>query len=152
MQAATDHERDLTERGVAQVQSAALWLADYWQDEHASPAQLFVSPYRRAQQSAAAFMTQMHGLAPVSSPFLTPDTSLAELDAALADMRGERVLLVGHNPLFSNAISWFCGNELREAMAPASMACIELAVVARNSGRLRWLRHAPDYTVNARSQ
>lgn len=147
LNAASDFERALTERGESQVRAAAQWLARHWQ-----PDQLLVSPYRRAQQTAAAFLDKMPALPTTSVEFLTPDSALQDLNDQLSGIDARRVLLIGHNPLFSNALSWFCGDELREAMAPASMALVALPMVERQMGRLQWLRHAPDYTQIARRQ
>ena len=147
LKAASDRQRELTERGHAQVQVAASWLAANW-----PPERLLVSPFLRAQQTAAAFQAAMPSLLSESAEFLTPDTRLVTMNDEIAKIDAERVLLIGHNPLFSNAISWFCGQQLREVMAPASMACIELPLVHRDAGTLRWLRHAPDYAHIARRQ
>ncbi len=145
LKAPTDRQRELTERGHLQVAAAAQWLASNWR-----PERLLVSPYLRAQQTAAAFLAAMPGLRAAYAEFLVPDTPLQELNGELAAIEPQRVLLIGHNPLFSDAISWFCGDELREVMAPASMALIELPFVERNNGQLRWLRHAPDYSQASR--
>ncbi len=141
LNASSDKQRELTERGLVQAASAAQWLAANWQ-----PQRLLVSPYLRAQQTAAAFLAATPGLSVKNVEFLTPDTSLQVLNRELAMIEVQRVLLIGHNPLFSNAISWFCGEGIREVMAPASMALIDLPFVERDHGRLLWLRHAPDYS------
>lgn len=147
LHARTDRERALTEHGERQAVAAAQWLAPQWQ-----PDALLVSPFPRAQQTAAAFLALMPELRQESAEFLTPDTPLTTLNEQLETVSANRLLVIGHNPLFSNAITWFCGDDLREVMAPASMACIELPLIARDSGRLRWLRHAPDYSRIARCQ
>ncbi len=147
LDANSDFERLLTPVGEVQVIAASQWLARHWRADR-----VLVSPYHRAQQTAAAFIEAMPGLAWSDADFLTPDTNLSFLNDALAERSEERLLLVGHNPLFSNALSWFCGEDLREVMAPASMARIDMTVAARGFGRLQWLRHAPDYSTIARRQ
>ncbi|MBB3046131.1 phosphohistidine phosphatase [Litorivivens lipolytica] len=146
-EAATDAERSLTPAGEAHARAAARWLSEHWQ-----PNLILVSPYRRAQQTAAEFLGCYSGVSRKNHPSLTPDSSLQKLEQAIDDAGVERLLLIGHNPLFSNSISWFCGDDMREVMAPASLALIELPVVCRDAGRLRWLRHAPDYSQIASCQ
>lgn len=145
--APSDFERALTERGELQVRAAADWLAGHWQ-----PEQVLVSPYLRARQTAAAFLDALPSPSSSEADFLTPDSSLQNLTDRLATMNCQRLLLIGHNPLFSNALTWFCGDALREVMAPASMALLDLPIVARDAGRLAWLRHEPDYSQVARFQ
>ncbi|MFT5577244.1 MAG: phosphohistidine phosphatase [Bermanella sp.] len=152
LNAATDFDRELTVRGLIQVEAAAAWLAKHLWGENPQPARLLVSPYRRAQQTAAAFLSAIPSLSATNVEFLTPETALKALSDELALLDLQRLLLIGHNPLFSNAISWFCGDDVREAMAPASMALIDMPIVERHNGRLAWLRHAPDYSQVARQQ
>ncbi len=147
MRANSDRERCLTPGGLSQVKAAATWLSAHWQ-----PQQILVSPYARAQQTAEAFAPHYPNANSQNSEALTPDVSLGRLEEAIAQTDAERLLLIGHNPLFSHALTWFCGDELREVMAPASMALIELPVVAAGVGRLRWLRHAPNYQTIASCQ
>lgn len=147
LNASSDFERLLTPVGEVQAKAASQWLSRHWQADR-----VLVSPYHRAQQTAAAFIEAMPGLARANAEFLTPDTDLNVLSDALAERSEERLLLVGHNPLFSNALSWFCGDDLREVMAPASMAQIDMVLPGRGLGRLQWLRHAPDYSTIARRQ
>lgn len=145
VRAASDSQRPLTERGQWQVVAAAQWLGDHWR-----PDCILASPYRRAQQTADAFSDRYPDVPrDDQAVFLTPDTALTELTEALSGRVENRLLLVGHNPLFTDVLRWFCGQGLSGAMAPASMALIELPVVARDLGSLRWLRHAPDFDVNA---
>lgn len=142
--AASDSQRPLTERGQWQVESAAEWLCAQWH-----PQRILASPYLRAQQTADAF-SAVYPAVPRdnNADFLTPDTPLTALTEALSAFGEERVLLVGHNPLFSDLLPWFCGERVSGVMAPASMALIQLPVVARDIGTLYWLRHAPDFDVN----
>lgn len=147
LRANSDRERCLTSAGLSQVTVAATWLNANWQPEY-----ILVSPFVRAQQSAEAFLSFYPQAKAQNSEALTPDVSLGELQEAIARTAVDRLLLIGHNPLFSNALSWFCGDELREVMAPASMALVDLPVAARGVGRLRWLRHAPNYQAIASCQ
>ncbi|WP_022957371.1 histidine phosphatase family protein [Spongiibacter tropicus] len=143
--AATDMERALTERGREEVDAAAQWLrGEDWQ-----PEQLWVSPYRRAQQSAE--ILNIWGAPQRNIACLTPDNRPEDLENLLATFAGQRLMLVGHNPLLSNAIAHWQG-ELRSywGMQTASMALLEGEVFASGCAELKWLRHYPNYAHNGR--
>ena len=107
--------------------------------------------HRRAVQTAAIINRDWQ-LRPRLKSSLTPDTPQSELEAMLATFRGERLLLVSHNPLLSNAIAhWHDGdNKSYWGMQPASMALISADVFAQGCGNLEWLRHYPNYDHNGR--
>ena len=133
----TDIERELTEVGQQEVNAAADWIsASGWK-----PDELWVSPYRRAVQTAAIINRDWQ-LRPRLKSSLTPDTPQSELEAMLATFRGERLLLVSHNPLLSNAIAhWHDGdNKSYWGMQPASMALISADVFAQGCGSIWKLR------------
>ncbi|POP52453.1 SixA phosphatase family protein [Zhongshania marina] len=143
----TDIERELTEVGQQEVNAAADWIsASEWK-----PDELWVSPYRRAVQTAAIINRDWQ-LRPRLKSSLTPDTPQSELEAMLATFRGERLLLVSHNPLLSNAIAHWHGGDNKSywGMQPASMALISADVFAQCCGSLEWLRHYPNYDHNGR--
>lgn len=143
----TDIERELTEVGQQEVNAAADWIsASGWK-----PDELWVSPYRRAVQTAAIINRDWQ-LRPRLKSSLTPDTPQSELEAMLATFRGERLLLVSHNPLLSNAIAHWHGGDNKSywGMQPASMALISADVFAQGCGSLEWLRHYPNYDHNGR--
>ncbi|MDX1504491.1 MAG: phosphohistidine phosphatase SixA [Spongiibacter sp.] len=144
--APTDMERELTERGRAEVEAASQWLTEGdWR-----PDELWVSPYRRAQQTAEIVNAQWQ-CPQRSKASLTPDNPVADLDPLLATFRGERLLLVGHNPLLSNAIAHWEGERASYwGLQTASMARIDADVPARGCGTLVWLRHYPNYQHNGR--
>ncbi len=145
--APSDSQRRLTLVGEHHAGLAANWLADQWQ-----PDLLIHSPFTRARQTADIFLSRFPGLQRQRSDRLQPDVSLAELEALMLAADTERLLLIGHNPQLSRALRWFCGDDIDEVMAPASMALIDTPVVAQHSGRLQWLRHAPEYGQIARRQ
>ncbi|CAA0089641.1 Phosphohistidine phosphatase SixA [Zhongshania aliphaticivorans] len=143
----TDIERELTERGREEVQAASEWIkSTEWQ-----PDELWVSPYRRAVQTAEILNIDWQ-LRPRLKSSLTPDTPLSELEPMLATFSGERLLLVSHNPLLSNAIAyWHSGaNQSYWGMQPASMALVSAEVIAQGCGNLEWLRHYPNYDHNGK--
>lgn len=145
-EAATDMERELTERGRAEVSAAATWLNEQdWR-----PEALWVSPYRRAQQSAEILNAQWQ-LPQRNKACLTPDNRLEDLDAILATFTGQRLMLVGHNPLLSNALAHWEGEpQSYWGLQTASMARIDAEVLAPGCGTLQWLRHYPNYSHNGR--
>ncbi|WP_339674556.1 phosphoglycerate mutase family protein [uncultured Zhongshania sp.] len=143
----TDIERELTAVGEQEVNAAAGWIAaSSWR-----PDELWVSPYKRAVQTAA-ILNRDWQLRPRLKSSLTPDTPQSELEAMLATFRGERLMVVSHNPLLSNIIaSWHGGaNKSYWGMQPASMALISAEVFAQGCGNLEWLRHYPNYDHNGR--
>lgn len=145
--AKSDMERQLTSRGEVQVAAARDWLAAQgWQ-----PDQLWVSPYRRAQQSADIVSANWN-VRRRSIASLSPDSSLNELETLLETFSGERLLLVGHNPLLSNAIGqWHQGAPASYwGLQPASMALLHAEVLAPGTAALQWLRHFPNYDHNGR--
>lgn len=144
--AATDMERELTERGIAEVEAAAQWLGQQdWR-----PEEIWVSPYRRAQQSAAIINADWQ-LPQRNKACLTPDNRLEDLDTMLSTFRGQRLLLVGHNPLLSNALAhWQGESQSYWGLQTASMARVDAELFAPGCGNLQWLRHFPNYAHNGR--
>jgi phosphohistidine phosphatase len=92
-----DAERPLSPQGAARARKAALGLKRIT----AHPAQVLVSPLRRAQQTAA-ILTQFAGWPEAAEcaqllPGAAPEGLLALL-ALLARDRGGRIAVVGHQP------------------------------------------------------
>jgi len=141
----TDIERTLTEVGETEVNAAAGWLATTdW-----TPDEVWVSPYKRAGETAAIFNRSWQLRLRIKSS-LSPDTPLSELETMLSTFRGERLLLVAHNPLLSNAINHWHGAEAQSywGMQTASMAMLTAEVFSHGCATLQWLRHYPNYSHN----
>lgn len=140
--AASDEQRALTEVGQRDVARVI---------ESARPAfegleALWVSPYRRAQQSAriAIDTLQWSGTA-TTAECLTPEASLEQLYGHLQACKAQSLLLVSHQPLVGSLLDDLCGEEPgRYPMGTASLACVHLDVAAHALGRLEWLRHKGD--------
>jgi phosphohistidine phosphatase len=96
-----DAERPLSPRGEARARKAALGLKRI--TEH--PAQVLVSPLRRAQQTAA-ILSQFAGWpkATVCAQLL-PGAAPEGLLALLARSRGSRVAVVGHQPALGRLLA-----------------------------------------------
>lgn len=96
-----DAQRSLTARGRADVLS----VARQWQTEQPQPAQVWVSPLLRAQQTWQIVQQALPIQAPVrTESALVPEADPALLLALLTEQH-EDVLLVGHNPLLSDLLS-----------------------------------------------
>ncbi|UZJ45649.1 phosphohistidine phosphatase SixA [Marinimicrobium sp. C6131] len=140
--ASSDAERPLTARGAADVERVTNALSA----ELSELDQLWVSPYRRARQTAAIVNQVLgRGAEPVVTELLTPDADLEALCAQLQVCEEEHVLLVSHMPLVGDLIHYLTGAEPgRYPMGTASVACLTMDVVAAGVGELRWLRHRDD--------
>lgn len=102
------------------------------------PDRLFVSPYRRAQESARLLIEAIRP-PPVIETLdeLTPDHEPADVVVTLApfDLTGH-VVLVGHQPLIGALVAYLAGGRDRE-MATASIARIEFSErLGRGRGRI----------------
>lgn len=142
-----DSDRRLTDRGMSDASAVGEWLATI-----STPAlKIFASPYTRAQQTAkqAAVALPNKSIATVS--WLTPDIDPAEAVAAIDKLEFSELLLVSHQPLVSALIGVFVANDYRAGapMATASLAELEMNIVAADCAVLASLRHAPDYSVKA---
>jgi len=137
--AASDEQRALTEvgrRDVARVTEAA---GSAFEGLEA----LWVSPYRRAQQTARIVTDtlQWQGSA-VTVEDLQPEASLERLYARLQACKARSLLLVSHQPLVGSLLDDLCGEDPGcHPMGTASLACLNLEVPARGLGSLEWLRH-----------
>jgi len=89
-----DAARPLSPQGAARARKAALGLKGIT----ANPAQVLVSPLRRAQQTAA-ILTQFAGWPEAAEcAQLLPGAAPEGLLALLARSRGRRIAVVGHQP------------------------------------------------------
>jgi len=140
--ASSDAERPLTARGEADVERVVSALSDELSDLD----QLWVSPYRRARQTAAIVNQVLgRGAEPVETELLTPEADLEALCAQLQACEEDNLMLVSHMPLVGDLIHYLTGAEPgRYTMGTASVACLTLDVVAGGVGELRWLRHRED--------
>lgn len=94
----TDRDRRLTPRGRLRMRRAARGLRVLVRRLDA----LYTSPYPRAAETAALVAAAMgHGLAVRELDALVPGTSPMDVVRALRALRGDRVMLVGHEPTLS---------------------------------------------------
>lgn len=143
----TDAERALTARGRSDAQAAGVWLAGV-----TAPAlQVCASPYRRAQQTAAAALAALPNASLNTVDWLTPDIDPAEALRELARVSAPQLLLVSHQPLVSALIGLLVAGDYRAGapMGTASLAELDIPVTAAGCATLLSLRHAPDYRIAA---
>ena len=134
-----DAERPLSPQGEARARKAALGLKRI--TEH--PAQVLVSPLRRAQQTAA-ILTQFAGWPEARECVqLLPGAAPEGLLALLARSRGSRIAVVGHQPGLGRLLAACLPGSVGAAafefrkMAAALLAFQGAARAGR--GRLIWL-------------
>ena len=138
IEAATDAERALSAKGVAQSER----LSAFCKKRAQVPEVILHSPLKRARQTAEIFGKGVSLPRLIEVPWLdcgmTPAVALEKL-ASYAEFSS--VMLVGHEPDFSNFAAACLG--LADASAlhlrKASLTCLELADFAEGAGRLEFL-------------
>lgn len=118
-----DHERPLNPRGLRDAPRMGAWLRKQgW-----LPDELLSSPARRARQTLGLLAAEFDGpaIAPRQDPRIY-DATLSDLLAALADCRGQRVLLVGHNPGLEELAGHLLGSSAPREMPTCCLLRIAL--------------------------
>ncbi|HUH37979.1 MAG TPA: histidine phosphatase family protein [Spongiibacteraceae bacterium] len=137
-----DADRALTDEGRRQACAAARWL----KTSGYQPLSLWVSPYRRAQQTADEVAAVIGGLARREQANITPNDApgafLSELDAA-----GDGVMLVSHNPFVSALIGLLVEGDASRGpvMGTASIAVLSGEFWAPGCCRLEALWHEHEH-------
>lgn len=139
--AASDAERQLTDRGVAQSRAMAAYLKDD------PPAKVIASPLVRACQTAFNVVEPLQQDVPFDTcDLLTPDEDPRAVTDWLKTQASESpVLLVTHNPLVSLLASWLLHGHMQGSisMATADMVCMTLEEPGPGSAQLLWYEQAP---------
>ncbi len=144
MQAASDRERELTERG--RIEN--LLVAKQFASKHPDPGPeidlALCSPYIRARQTADDLQSVLGQLRFNETDSLTPDSDVQKLLSLLDDLAESTnvnsVLLVGHNPLFSDLFSLLVDGEMnRRQMGTSNLVCLESKVVAPGFADMRYM-------------
>lgn len=155
-QASTDAERELTERGVAQAETAALYIESIVTGRSvAQPMDIFVSPYRRAQQTAKPITKCFYAAQKQNVNWLIPSTTAAQalegLAVAAAKKTGDTTILVSHQPLVSSLVAYIVDGDISEAgkypMDTASIAHVNLENGIPGCGEFIGLYHFNDYRL-----
>ena len=127
-----DDERPLSQEGKKQMRRVALVLAK----RGVRPALLFSSPLPRAHETAVIAGRAL-GLPVGVEPSLAPGFGVDALRLLLEMHPGQDLMLVGHEPDFSNVIEALTGGVV--VMAKAGIACVDLSDTSPPAGELRWL-------------
>lgn len=136
LSAQSDEQRELTAEGEQEVAASARWLAAEVDGLDAC----FVSPYIRAQQSAAVALTfidtdhraDLRELTPDTEPAKTLAALVAELSGSDAEVNRKKVLLVSHMPLVSYLV-----HEIDRAKQPPIFPTGAIAVLDFDPQTLR---------------
>src|SRR3972149_6087996 len=133
-----DDERPLSEFGRQQVSTAAGFLHSLYPPLDT----ILSSPLLRARQTAEAVQEKFPGAQRTVSEHLAPMSNPLQIFRELNRTQGRVVLLAGHEPFISTAISYLiAGHEhAKVEVRKSSLACVHLTdPVERGSGILRWI-------------
>lgn len=139
--AASDAERQLTERGIDQSRA----MADYLKDE--PPVKVIASPLVRACQTAFNVVEPLQHDVPFDTcDYLKPDEDPNDVVEWLKTVEGDGpLLLVSHNPLVSLLTSLLVNGHLQGSLslATADIVCLTLDIPAAGGAQLLWYQQAP---------
>jgi phosphohistidine phosphatase len=127
----SDDERPLTDRGKKEMKKVAAFLDRLG----LSFEQLITSPLPRAKQTAEA-VADHFGLELSEDELLKPGFGSSEFKKLIKKYPGEDIMVVGHEPDFTNTICKLTGASLK--LSKAGLALVELDPDELN-GRLLWL-------------
>lgn len=127
----SDDERPLTKRGKKEMHEVAAFLKRI----KAKPALIVTSPLPRAAQTAEIAAEHLK-VKCGEDKLLAPGFRRDELERLLKKYPEESLMLVGHEPDFTETISALTGGSLK--LSKAGVALVELDHSWRN-GRLLWL-------------
>ena len=139
----SDSERNLTDYGHQQAKLAGLYLAQSaLKFDH-----IWVSPYRRAQQTAEELMSSMTPMPRREIAELVPETKPVVLLELIEQAQAENLIIVSHQPLVSALAGLMVNGNIRSgpSMSTASMVLLEVNQWLPGCSQLQWLRHAPTF-------
>ncbi len=118
-----DAERALTQFGEQETQDMANWL----RQQNIRIEQIFVSPYRRAQQTAAILAQSFeHSVVSETLSFITPSDSARDFHDFIDGIQGDgNVLVVSHMPLVSYLVGEFTAGQATPIFQTAAIAHID---------------------------
>jgi phosphohistidine phosphatase len=140
--AVDDDDRQLTDRGVADLRAAA----PVWRRLNLRPDVVLSSPLPRALRTAELFCEAVGG-APVADDRLRPGASWGDMGRLLADHPdARRVMFVGHEPDLSAAVVQLTG-AASVRMRKGGLACVEFyGTPEPGGGEIAWLLDPDLYT------
>jgi phosphohistidine phosphatase len=126
-----DAERPLTEKGKKETRKVAKFLAK----AKVAPKLILSSPLPRALQTAEIAARKLD--APlVEDPALAKKFDKEKLESLLKKYPGDAVMLVGHEPSFSEVVGAITNGAVK--MAKSAVACVNVSLTSM-SGELLWL-------------
>jgi phosphohistidine phosphatase len=128
-----DSARALTAAGALQMQTEARGMKRLGVKIDV----LLTSPLVRARQTAA-IVAEALGHQAISEPLLASGMAPQGLSPLLARYSGQRIMIVGHEPDLSSAISWMIGGGSIN-MKKGALALVELPEDQELDGTLLWL-------------
>jgi phosphohistidine phosphatase len=127
----SDDERPLTRRGKKEMHEVGKFLARI----KARPKVMLTSPLPRASQTAAIAAEHLKTNCR-EEKLLAPGFGKGELERLLEKYQEESLMLVGHEPDFSGAITALTGAALKLSKAGVALVDVDLS---SQKGRLLWL-------------
>lgn len=119
--AASDSQRALTETGRQEIVRSARRLGEE------PPQLLLVSPYLRAQQSAALVLEWTGNLTQKTVPWLTPDSDPRKVLGELDRYPQQSILLVAHQPLLGDLAGLLIHGHRQQPLPLATANLVELS-------------------------
>lgn len=136
-----DLERNLTARGRRQAESLGRWMSD----NGIMPARIFSSAAKRTQMTAKICAEQVSYRGRIRVEEALHETCWHTYVTVMRGLKNkdDSVMIVGHNPEISDAITIFTGDQLN--MYPCTLACIEFAIESWDTTRdangiLKWVQ------------
>jgi phosphohistidine phosphatase len=126
-----DDARPLTDRGKKEMRK----VADFLKQLGLRVDQIITSPLPRAEQTAR-IAAEALGLKVHEENLLLSGFGIRELKRLIKKYPGESMMIVGHEPDFTNVISALTGARLK--LSKAGLALVE-ADIGEERGRLLWL-------------
>ena len=137
-QAATDALRPLTEKGRHDALAVGKWLLQQSNQARIAPDIVLISPYARAQQTAAQVLAEAPQWSREDVGWITPDDSPSQVVRQLAARSESAIMLVSHQPLVSGLLALLVGEQAasRIAFTPATAVILEGEMIAFGAMRL----------------
>jgi phosphohistidine phosphatase len=138
-----DPDRALTDCGKHDAKTVGELLAK----ETSEDLVVFVSPYKRAQQTAHAALKAMPQHSIITADWLQPESDPYDVIKQLDALSADEVLLVSHQPLVSALAGVLISGDYRDGppMHTASLLELKLSQVGAGCAKLISLRHAPAF-------
>lgn len=138
-----DEDRQLTDTGHQQTRLAGEVLLR----EAFSPDLLWVSPYRRAQQTASNLLQSYTDIPLETQAAITPEGRPQQVLDLISKANVATLCLVSHQPLVANLVALLSGKDVFSvpSMAPASMVLLQAEELYAGLFDIIWHRHSPGF-------